>query len=66
MQAKCRLEQQCQQLQRRAAALSGKVHSLEGRCEDAEADAQALQHRLGLEAERVGEGMKADCLQMHL
>ena len=53
MQAKFHQEQQCQQLQQRAAGLSGKVHSLTGRCEDAEADAQALQHRLSLEAERV-------------
>ena len=53
VQAKFCLEQQCQQLQQRAAGLSAKVHSLAGRCEEAEADAQALQRRLGLEAERV-------------
>ena len=56
VQAKFHLEQQCHQLQQQAAGLSAKVHHLTGRCEDAEADAQALQHRLGLEAERVCTG----------
>ena len=53
MQANFHMEQQRQQLQQQAAGLSARVHSLAGRCEDAEADAQALQHRLGLEAEQV-------------
>lgn len=53
VQARFQQEQQCQQLQQQAAALSGKVHALTGRCEGAESDAQALQRRVGLEAERV-------------
>ena len=52
-QARFQQEQQCQQLQQQAAALGGQVHMLTGRCEAAESDAQALQQRLGLEAERV-------------
>ena len=52
-QARFQQEQQCQQLRQQAAALSGRVHMLTGRCEGAESDAQALQQRLGLEAERV-------------
>ena len=53
VQTRFHQEQQCQQLQQQAAALSGKVHALTGRCEGAESDARALQQRLGLEAERV-------------
>ena len=53
VQAKFHAEQQCTQLQQRAVGLSGQVHTLTGRCEDAEADVAALQHRLSLEAERV-------------
>lgn len=53
VQAKFHAEQQCAQLQQRAVGLSGQVHTLTGRCEDAEADVAALQHRLSLEAERV-------------
>ena len=59
MQASFHQEQQCQQLQQQAAGLIGRVQMLSGRCEDAEADVQALRQRLSLEAERVSASNNA-------
>ncbi|KAL3151587.1 Centrosomal protein 135kDa, isoform B [Trebouxia sp. C0009 RCD-2024] len=54
-QVRFQLEQTREGLQRQLAATDGQMHVLQARLEDSQAEQQALQHKLALEANRVGE-----------
>ncbi|KAL3159299.1 Centrosomal protein 135kDa, isoform B [Trebouxia sp. C0010 RCD-2024] len=54
-QVRFQLEQTREGLQRQLAATDGQMHVLQARLDDSQAEQQALQHKLTLEANRVGE-----------
>ncbi|DBA89546.1 hypothetical protein WJX79_004564 [Trebouxia sp. C0005] len=54
-QVRFQLEQTREGLQRQLAAADGQMHILQARLEDSQAEQQAVQHKLALEANRVGE-----------